>query len=224
MKRLWGLAVLFVVLCVSVPSYGTSGTYFLIYNISCTVKGANNELAVSIPLKGYLVLKFADGCDTLVDANLIMYGKDKLDNNMKTYVQLNNSASDSTYVHARIYHDGNFIGFDVWSYDRTPFYFELFAVGKTASKNIGYSSTKPVTSSLKGPISVWGNMLLDADDNILGTGDVSVSLDLKTTTLVNKNGWTQENIDETGGTIAGKHQKSLIEILTAQHYNPATLP
>ena len=194
MKRLLGLTVLFVILSVSVPSYGNSGYYFLIYNISCTVKGADNELAVSIPLKGYLVLKFADGCDTLVDANLIMYGKDKLDNNMKTYVQLNHSASDSTYVDARIYHNGNFIGFDVWSYDRTPFYFELFAVGKTASKNIGYSSTELVASSSKGPISVWGNMLLDADDNILGTGDVSVSLDLKTTTLANQNNWTSDDI------------------------------
>ncbi len=41
-------------------------------------------------------------------------------------------------------------------------------------------------------------MLLDADDDILGTGDVSASLDPKTTKLVNANGWTQDNIIETG--------------------------
>ena len=63
---------------------------------------------------------------------------------------------------------------------------------------------------------MWDDMLLDhADQDILGTGTVSASLDLKTTKLVNANGWTQENIIETGGTIAGKHQNSLIEILTA---------
>ena len=39
MKRLLGLAVVFVVLCMSVPSYG----YFLIYNISAAVKGADNS-------------------------------------------------------------------------------------------------------------------------------------------------------------------------------------
>jgi hypothetical protein len=225
MKRLFGLAVLFVILCMCVPSsYGQPSDYFLIYNVSFTVSGANNELAVSIPLKGYLVANIDDSDGSIVDANLIMYGKDKLDNNMKTYVQLNNSASDSTYVHARIYYNGNFAGFDVWSYDHAPFYFELFAVGKMVSKDIGLGSTRSVASSLKGPISVWGDMLLDANDGILGTGNVSASLDLKTTKLVNANGWTQENIIETGGTIAGKHQNSLIEILTAQHYSPAILP
>ena len=66
-------------------------------------------------------------------------------------------------------------------------------------------------------------MLFNPDDNIAG-GTISMALDLKTTTLVNKNGWTQDKIIETGGTIAGKHQNSLIQILTAKHFNPATLP
>jgi hypothetical protein len=71
---------------------------------------------------------------------------------------------------------------------------------------------------------VWDGMMFDPNDEVAGGGTISASLDLKTTKLVNKNGWTQENIVETGGTIAGKHQKSLIEILTSQHYNPAVLP
>ncbi len=132
-----------------------SSDYFLIYNVSCTVKGANNDLAASIPLKGYLVANIDDSDGSIVDANLIMYGKDSLASNKKTYVQLNNSASDSTYVHARIYYNGNFAngnfaGFDVWSYDRTPFYFEVFAVGKMASKDIGLGLHKACCKQLEG--------------------------------------------------------------------------
>ena len=54
MRKLLGLVVLLVILSVCVPSYG----YFLIYNVSTTVKGADyaTDLKTTIPLKGYLVL------------------------------------------------------------------------------------------------------------------------------------------------------------------------
>ena len=72
MKRLLGLAVLFVVLSVCVPSSYAVPIHYLIYNISMTVKGADRatDAIVTIPMKGYLVLLFADGCDAPLNANL----------------------------------------------------------------------------------------------------------------------------------------------------------
>ena len=67
-----GLVVLFVILSVCVPSYG----FFLIYNVTGPVKGVNDEAKATIPLKGYLVFQLDDIAGTLVDANLIIYGKD----------------------------------------------------------------------------------------------------------------------------------------------------
>ncbi|MGA2678079.1 MAG: hypothetical protein ABSF37_02120 [Sedimentisphaerales bacterium] len=217
MKRLLGLAVLFVILSASVPSYG----YFLIYNLSSTVKGVNNSTPVSISWKAYLVLSF-DNSDNAVDANMIMYGKDS--NNVKVYVQLNYSDSAHLFDSDSFWQKGASKAFDFWSESDHPFDFVGFVIGKSKTTNIGLSNTKNIAGSLTGTMIVWDNMLFNASDNIAGSGTVSMSLDLKTTKLVNANGWTQENIIETGGTIAGKHQKSLIEILTAQHYNPATLP
>ena len=87
MKRLLGLAVLFVVLCASVPSYG----YFLIYNVSYTVNGADKSTnaKVTIPLKAYLVVNLDDSNNELVDANLILYGNEASTSKKKVYDQLN---------------------------------------------------------------------------------------------------------------------------------------
>jgi hypothetical protein len=114
--------------------------------------------------------------------------------------------------------------FYIWHNNDSPFYIEVFAIGKLAPKNIGSSSTEDVASSLNGPVSVWGGMLLDPTDEIMGIGNVSVSLNAPQTANVNQNAWTQEQIVETGKDVAGKHQKGLIEILTAQDFHAATLP
>jgi len=183
------------------------------------VKGANNALAATIPLKGYLVVNL-DSDGDLVDANAIMYGKDSLDNNKKTYVQLNYQGSNPTLnVRVRIYYNGDFVSFDVWDYNDSPFYFEVFAIGKLAPKDIGLGSTKDVASSLKGSISVWGGMLLDADDEILGTGNVSASLYVPETTYVNQNSWTQDQVLQGNGVRDG-----LIQGLVSKGYVAATLP
>jgi len=215
MNRLLGLAVLLVVLYMCVPSYGTSGNYFLIYNVSCTMKGANGEEAVSIPLKGYLVADINNNDGNIVDANLILYGKDNLDNNRKTYVQFNYLGSDPNLnVKMDIWWQGSFFAFDIWDYNDSPFDFEVYVFGKWTWKNIGYSSTEPVASSLSGPISVWDGMLLDPNDELMGTGNTSVSLWLAETKIVNANNWTQDEI--INGT-AGLMQK-------LNGYTQATLP
>jgi hypothetical protein len=189
MKRLLGLAVIFVVLSLCVPSYGD---YFLIYNVSCTVKGVNKNSVASIPLKGYLVANL-DSDGSIMDANLIMYGKDRLNN--KAYVQLNHACSDPNLnVKMDTWRQGPLLAFDIWDYNDSPFDFEAFVIGKWTLQDIGLTSTMYVASSLKGPISVWDGMLLDPADEIMGTGNASASLDLKTTKLANQSGWTQDEI------------------------------
>jgi hypothetical protein len=114
---------------------------------------------------------------------------------MKTYVQHKYQGSDPDLnVKMDTWQQGSFFAFDIWDYNDSPFDFEVYVIGKWAPKNIGYSSTEPVASSLNGPISVWDGMLLDGDDEIMGTGNASASLDLKTTKLANQNHWTQDEI------------------------------
>jgi hypothetical protein len=220
MKRLMGLAVLFVVLSVCVPaSYGNSGYYYLIYNVSCTVKGANHDVKASIPLKAYLVLRFADGCDTLADANLIMYGKDSSKN--KVYVQLNKYSSTTSIIGTELY-GGPFVIFDFWTDSSVPFDFQGIVVGKGAFKDIGLGTTqkKWVASSMTGSILVWDGMLLDADDWMTGTGTVSASLYTAATKAVNTYGLTQDQIIVSG---YGAY-KGIIQTLQAKGFSAATLP
>jgi hypothetical protein len=222
-----GLAVLLVVLSMCVPSYGN---FFLIYNVSTTVKGADSatDAKATVALKGYLVLNLTDANGYVVDANLIMYGNDaNTPKKQKVYVQLNYSDS-ADYLSADVWYIGDLMFVDFWG--DSPWDFEIMLQGKASYKDVGWG-TGPgdeawAASSIKGVNMVWDKFLLgpNGDQDVSGTATASASLDLKTTKLVNKNGWTQENIVETGGTIAGKHQNSLIEILTAKHYNPAVLP
>jgi hypothetical protein len=223
MRRLLGLAVLFVVLCMSVPSYGQSD-YFLVYNASYTVKGVNggNDVKASIPWKAYYVVTLDSG-DNLVDVNLIMYGKDSSKKNV--YVNFGHNSTSPYKLGEYCPRQGDFVVIDIWP-NNNIFDFEGLVVGMATPKDIGLGTTskKQVASSMTGPMIVWHGMMFDPNDDIAGGGTISASLDLKTTKLVNANGWTQENIVEIGGTIAGKHQKSLIEILTSRHFNQATLP
>ena len=208
MKRLLGLAVLFVVLSVCVPSYG----YFLIYNVSGSAKGVNNETPASIAWRGYLVLNIDDS-DNLMDANLIMYGKDG--DKAKVYVVLNDSDSDG-FLDTSLWWQGNFMVLNFWSYGSNPFNFEGLILGKEALKDIGFGilDKRWVASSLKGTMMVWDGMLLDSDDEIAGTGKVSATLYNIATKVVNEDNWTQKEIMD-----------ELILIVTEDKgYVEATLP
>jgi hypothetical protein len=213
MRRLLGLVVLFVVLCVSVPSYG----YFLIYNLSSTVKGVNNTTPVSISWKAYLVLSF-DNSDNGVDANMIMYGKDS--NNVKVYVQLNYSDSAHLFDSDSFWQKGASQAFNFYSESDHPFDFVGFVIGKSKATNIGLLNTKNIANSMTGTMIVWDNMLFNASDNIAGSGAVSMSLYTAETKYVNQNSWNQENVLLSDSSS----HPGLIPILAAKGYVPATLP
>lgn len=211
MRRLLWLAVVIVVLSACVPSYG----YFLIYNVSSSVKGVNNETKASIPWKGYFVANLDDTNDVPVDANLIMYGQDS--NKHKVYVVLNYSDANG-YLDADAWWQGDYAVFNFWAY-HTPFEFEGLMIGLAKAKSIGLADRKDVVSSMKGTMMVWGRMLFDADDDIAGTGNLSASLYAAETIYVNQNHWTQDEIMNGDGSRNG-----LIQQLAGKGYVAATLP
>jgi hypothetical protein len=212
MKRLMGLVVLFVVLSMCVPSYG----YFLIYNLSGSAKGVNDGVKASIPWKGYFVVKIIG--DNVVDANLIMFGKDSA--KAKVYVEFDKDATGVTKLTVTPDILGSlpdiFLTLDIVC-NTADFDFEGLTIGKAAIVDIG-TGTQGVTKSAKGVFIVREGRLLNSADDITGTGTISSSLWLPATKYVNQNSWTQEQIINTGDS----HQKSLKQILDAKHFTNAT--
>ena len=213
MKRLLGLAVLLVFLCVSVPSYG----YFLIYNLSGKVAGVNDGVKASIPWKGYFVVKVSG--QSIVDANLIMYGKDSA--KAKVYLEFDKDAKGVTKLTATPDELGSFpdifLTVDI-VVDTADFDFEGLTIGKAALVDIGTGGTQGVTKSAKGAFIVRSGKLLNSSDDITGTGTISSSLWLPATKYVNQNNWTPDQIINTGDS----HQKSLTQILEAKGFTDAT--
>jgi hypothetical protein len=188
--------------------------YFLIYNLSTTVNGVDyeTEQKVSVPLKGYLILRLNDS-NEILDANLILYGRGTHTPKNKVYVQLNNlESSDSNCLEWDIGtpggERGNFVCSNFWTYANksSPFDFEWLLTGKKSLKDVGYlAGNRRVASSLKGVFVVWYGMLLDADQDIEGTSNISMMLNTAYTKRVNNTDpiWTQTRIIE-GQIINGK--------------------
>ena len=75
MKKLSAVLVILVMLGICSSSYG----YFLIYNLSGTIRGTDGTVdikRVTIPFRGYLVMRLDNDTNSLVDANMIIYGRD----------------------------------------------------------------------------------------------------------------------------------------------------
>jgi hypothetical protein len=213
MKRLLGLVVLFVVLCVSVPSYG----YYLIYNLSGSIKGVNNGAPASISWKGYLVMHIIGS--TVLDANLITYGVDSSKN--KVYVEHDKDATGATKLVVIPDELGSFPNIFITAdlvCNTADFDFEGLTVGKAALVDIGTGGTQGAAKSAKGALIVRSGMLLKSTDDIVGTGTVSSSLWLPATKYVNQNNWTQDQIINAGDS----HQKSLTQMLEAKGFRDAT--
>jgi hypothetical protein len=192
MKRLLGLAVLFAVLSAWVPSsYGSPMTYHcLVYNLSTTVKGADadTDLKATIPLKGYLVLYFADGCDSPWDANLILYGNDANTPKKKVYVQLNMRGDQ--FLAPSGWTIGDLMFLDLQGEE--PFDFEIMLQGKRTLKDIGFGTAdkRMVATSIKGVDIVEFGFLLGPDPQaITGTANASATLNTAVTKQINENGW-----------------------------------
>jgi hypothetical protein len=188
--------------------------YVLVYNVSTAVNGADYDtgLKVTVPLKGYLVLRLNDS-DELQDANLILYGKGANIPKNKVYVQLNRlESSDTNCLRWDIGtpggEQGDLVSSNFWTYgNKSSFFdFEWLMMGKKSIKNVGQlAGNKRVAGSLKGTIMVWDGMLLDADQDIQGTSNISMTLNAVYTKWANGTNptWTQDQIIE-GQTVVGK--------------------
>lgn len=181
MKRLSTLFVVLVMLGICTSSYG----YFLIYNLSGTIRGIIYNLSdtttgiddtntVTIPFKGYLVMNLDNDTNSLIDANMIIYGKDP--NKHKVYVQLNSSDSNE-FLDSYTSERGNkrhFYGLN----GKSPFDFNSFIMGDVRKVNIGLPHGYRIllASNLKGSIAVENGIFLSLDQKITGVGSISASL------------------------------------------------
>jgi hypothetical protein len=213
MKRLTGLAVLLAVMCMAVPTYGAGDDYYLIYNVSGSVKGANTTIAATVPWKAYLVLDVNSKINDYVDANLIIYGRNFIGD--KVYLLLNQTDSNN-YLGVNIWLQGNMLAVDLSNV--IPFDFAMLLVGKVVEKNIGYTTNVGIPSRFKGDTMFLSGKLFDPGDRLTGTGTVSASLWLSKTQYVNAHSWTPDQIIISGTT----GHKSLTQTLEAAGYKNIT--
>ena len=214
MKRLAGL-ILFAAAYMAVPSYGAgdSNDYYLIYNVSGSLKGANLTFAATVPWKAYLVLDVNSSLNDYVDANLIIYGKNILGD--KVYLLLNKTDSNS-YLGVEIWLQGDMLVVD--TFNSSPFDFAMLLVGKVAAKNIGYTTKVGVPAGFKGDTMFMSGKLFDPGDNLSAAGTASATLWSAKTQYVNSHNWTPDQIILTGS----PGHKSLTQILNASGYKNIT--
>jgi len=214
MKRLSAVLVVLVMLGMCTSSYG----YFLIYNLSGKIKGTDGTVdikKVTIPFKGFLVMNFDDDTNSLVDANMIIYGKNT--GRHKVYVQFN--AHDSNeFLDAFVLPEDvrNFYGLN----GNSPFGFESLIMGNVHGTTIGWTVAghairKNIAPDLSGIITEEEGIFLGLDQDIAAVGNISTSLYTVATRGVNSPGnhvapHTQEGIIDTLKImVAEKHYKAV---------------
>jgi len=190
------LFIVLVMLGICSSSYGL----FLVYKVSTSVKGVDDVAgtAIAVRLNAYLLMNFDDE-GMFQDANLILYGKDA--HGRKVYFQLNDSDSnDFLDIGMQVVgHPELYFVVGIWAYGvDNPFEFEGCMSGKMKARDIGFGPQEQwiVPSSFKGVFTSWYDMLLDKDQDIYGTGNLSVKLDNKTTCLFNAQVYMQDQAVE----------------------------
>jgi len=193
-------------------SYG----YFLIYNLSGTIKGTDGTVditRVTIPFRGFLVMNFDNDTNSLVDANMIIYGRDP--NSHRVYVQLN--AHDSNeFLDAFILTQNvrNFYGLN----GNSPFGFGSLIMGNVHRTNVGSGIRKDIATALSGPITEEEGIFLGLDQDITGLGNMSATLYIIATRGVNS----------PHNHVAPHTQDGIIDtlkvILAEKHYKAVSIP
>jgi hypothetical protein len=175
MKRLSAVLVVLVMLGMCTSSYG----YFLIYNLSGRIKGTDGTVdvkKVTIPFKGFLVMNFDDDTNSLVDANMIIYGKNQ--NRHKVYVQLNAHDSNEFLDTAVLKQDvRNFYSLN----GESPFGFGSLIMGNVHRRTIGrdivgHALRKDIAPDLSGVITQEEGIFFALDEDVAGVGRISASL------------------------------------------------
>jgi hypothetical protein len=185
MRKLLALFVMLAVLGVCAQSYG----FLVVYNVSFSVKCVDGETAKTIPMKAYMVMEYDPSHENLTDVNLIMYGRDS--DRHKVYVVLNEYDSND-FIDASSNVQGDYFIVELDSSD--PFDFNWLIIGKRKATNIGLDDREDVAGTLKGVITVRDGILLDVDQEIRGTANVSATNWSGATKYINEEDWTQDQI------------------------------
>lgn len=225
MKKLMAGLVLLVMLGVCSSSFG----YILVYNFSATVKGVDvtnttinpdGNSPVTIPLMGYVIVDLDDTTSDLLDANLIIYGKDSnTPKKQKVYVQLNYSGSGIRF-NDEAWSLGNY--FFVHSWPEDPFNFSCLISGKAKTQNVGpLVDSQYIASSYNGVMIVFDGFLLgpNAHQSVSGTANnLSEPLNVLETKWANGN--NNQHAIKTLDQVVAK----IIGELELKGYKPAVLP
>jgi hypothetical protein len=199
MKLLSAIFAALVILGTSTSSYG----YFLVYNLSGTVRGVEDANKVTISFRGYLVMNFDNDTNSLVDSNMIIYGRDP--NRNKVFIQLNSSdANEFLDAHILTRDVRNFYSLN----GEPPFGFRSLIMGNVHRTTIGPANRKNIATTLKGYIRQENGIFFDLEHDLAAVGNISASLYTTKTKLFNDPAaaWTQDTIiDELKGILAEKH-------------------
>jgi hypothetical protein len=211
MIRISTILVAIVMLGMCTSSFG----YFVVYNLSSTVKGADasSDSRVTIPIKGYLVLNISESNDSLMDANLILYGTDSnTTKKNKVYVQLDVHNTDGRRLDVNETSIDQLLFIDVFTGGH--FLFEMLMDGKTTLKDIGRGANdkKLVATSLNGVNMVWGGCLLGPyGQEVKGTANASATIYYELTKVANEYALTQEQV--VGGLTGQLSNKGYVEMV-----------
>ncbi len=191
----------------------SSNGYFMVYKMNGSIRGVDDvNKKDSVHFKAYLVMNFADDVNELIDANMIIYGRNSDDR--RVYTVLN--ASDSNgFLNARVLFRNRRNFYDISGNE--PFNFKFFAMGEVHKTNIGLPSREKVVSTFESEISSEDAMFLSAGERITGVGWINATM----------YGLATKSINDPDNDVAPKTQdgivETLIEILEDDHYRPAVL-
>jgi hypothetical protein len=190
MRRLLGLAVMFVVLCMCVPSYATSPGYILAYKVTGSMKAAEwyADKIISVSVKGYIAVNIVandTGDNEIVDAQIVLYGKNK-SGNLVYYRDYLNDPNSGVELYTPGY-AGDIVEVQVWDHTYNPMYYEFVMTGnvKAADIGLGAANKQLEASSLKGSLITWWAQLLDSSQELFGSGAATATLDTKQTKAAN---------------------------------------
>ncbi len=172
MRKIVTVLVLLAMFELCTSSYG----YLLVYKISTTIKGSDNNTGAvaTVPLKGFLIM---DPCNP-AESNVIIYGNDaNTPKKQKAYVMFYGGTFDAHNLDD----SGKYVSLE-FSLDNANFNMVGLIKGKLKNNvNVGPISEglQSVAVSLKGVVCVWeGQMLgpISANRDVSGTSNISVTL------------------------------------------------
>ena len=211
MKRLLTMVVILTMLAVC----ASSNAYTLVYKLTSTVKCVETEadLTTNVKVNGFLALSIDDNTETYEDGRMVIYGKDG-DANKVYYVEEFLGGTNVVWTE-----EGAYLTLEITVTHGDVFEYDIRLTGKIKEKDVGFGSDvndlRSAPSSLKGSIFCTHGVLFDLDQDLFGSGAMSMTLDAKKTKAAND--VTPSTLDEImTDLVAGENglvEKGYLELL-----------